>query len=474
MMSHTFMLRKHVYVLSIFVFIFIWTAGFAASSEYPLTFRDDQGNEITVSAPATRIISLYSAHTENLFSLGLDEEIIGVGNVDIYPPHALTRPRYDYKSDPEKVIAAEPDLVLIRPFIQRSRPEFVQALHKAGLHVVSLYPDSFDEFDEYIRKLAMLTGTQKNAEKLLHNFYQDLQDIRTMTAAITPKVMVFFESVEKGYKTVTPDSTPARAIEAAGGLNVASDVTPISEGSSIAAYGIEKLLSHADDIDVYVSQRGVMNAGGSVRSISARPGFYVIKAVAEKRIYEINEKIISSPTFRHVKGVRELARMFYPEVMDDLTGFNTETPVNRDQMAEIIVRFQHKPIFVPTSSYYRKTSKGHIYGTFQDVSVEHPLFDVIETAVISGYMEYETRNDQDWFLPEEPVTREEFAKILFMLRDPEKTAQQIDIKDLDKAAQPRIVQVIVNNGMMACEDGYFHPTRAVTGKEAVNILEGLR
>lgn len=468
------MLRKYVYFLSILVFTLIWVAELAAASEYPLTFLDDQGNEITVSTPATRIISLYSAHTENLFSLGLGEEIIGVGNVDIYPPRALTRPRYDYKSDPEKVIAAEPDLVLIRPFIQRSRPEFVQALHKAGLHVVSLYPDSFDEFDEYIRQLAMLTGTQEKAEKLLHNFYQDLGEIRTMTAAITPKMRVFFESVEKGYKTVTPDSTPARAIEAAGGLNIAGDAKPIRKGSSIAAYGIEKLLTHAEDIDVYVSQRGVMNAGGSVRSISARPGFYAIKAVAEKRIYEINEKIISSPTFRHLKGVRDLARMFYPEVMDDLACFNTDQPLNRAEMAQMLVRFQHKPIFVPTSRYYRKRPKGHTYGTFQDVSVEHRLFDMIETAVLSGYMEYETRNEQDWFLPEELVTREEFAKILFMLRDPEKIAQQTVIKDIEKAAQPRIVQVIVNNGMIACEDGYFYPTRAVTGKEAVDILEKVR
>jgi iron complex transport system substrate-binding protein len=456
------------------VFTFVWSARIVAASEYPLTFHDDQGNEIMVSAPATRIISVYSAHTENLFSLGLDQEVLGVGTADIYPPRALTRPRYDYKSDPEKVIAAEPDLVLIRPFIQRSRPEFVQALHKAGLRVVSLYPESFDDFDEYIRKLAILTGTQENAEVLLHNFYQDLDEIRTKAAAITPKVTVYFESVEKDYKTVTPDSTPARAIEAAGGLNIASDATPVNEGSSIAVYGIERLLSRANDIDVYVSQRGVMNAGGSVRSISARPGFYAIKAVAEKRIYEINEKIISSPTFRHVKGVQELARMFYPQVLDDLARFNINQPLSRAQMAEIVVRFQHKSIFVPTSNYYRRTPKGHIYGTFQDVSVEHPLFDMIETAVVSGYMEYETRNDQDWFLPKEPVTREEFAKILFMLRDPEKTTQQINIKDLDKAAQPGIVQVIVNNGMMACEEGYFHPTRAVTGKEAVDILEGVR
>ncbi len=36
----------------------------------------------------------------------------------------------------------------------------------------------------------------------------------------------------------------------------------------------------------------------------------------------------------------------------------------------------------------------------------------------------------------------------------------------------KIVQVIVNNGMTTCEDGYSHPLRAVTGQEVVDILEG--
>jgi iron complex transport system substrate-binding protein len=472
-------MRHVISSLRIIVFTVALVIGFAvfgvAAAEYPLTFVDDQGDEVTVPAPATRIIALYSAHTENLFSLGLDGEIIGVGNVDIYPPRVLGRPRYDYKSDPEKVIAADPDLVLIRPFIQCSRPEFVEALKKAGLFVVSLYPDSFDEFDDYIRKLAMLTGTQAKAGELLRDFHQEIADIRQTTAAITPKVNVYFESVEKDYKTVTPDSTAARTIETAGGVNIASDATPVRKGSSIASYGAEKLLSRADEIDVYVSQRGTMNAGGSVHSISVRPGFYAIKAVAEQRVYVINEKLISSPTFRHVKGVRELARMFYPEVMDDLSAFNTDQPLTRSQMAEVAVRFQHKPIFVPTSRYYRSEHKGHTYGTFQDVSVEHPLFDMIETAVASGYMEYEIRDDGDWFLPEHPVTREGFAKTVFMLKDlelPEDAGKAI--QDLDTVTNKKIVQIIVGHDLMTCEDGYFHPDRAVTGKEALDTLTRLK
>jgi iron complex transport system substrate-binding protein len=435
-----------------------------------MTFVDDIGKEITVRKPATRIISLYSAHTENLYTLGLDAEIIGVGNVDIYPPHVLHKPRFDYKSDPEKLIVADPDLVLIRPFINRSRPEFVKVLEKAGLQVVSLYPDSFEKFDDYIRKLALLSGKEMEAQKQLAAFHQEIEAVGSFTQGITPKVHVYFESVEKGYKTVTSDSMPARAIVIAGGINVASDAEPVREGTSIAAYGIERLLEQAEKIDVFVSQRGAMNAGGNVHSISIRPGFHVMKAVQNKRVFEIDEKIISSPTFRYIKGIRELARMFYPEVVDDLAKFATDQEVTRKQMAEIAVRFKHRPIFVPTSRYYRKEHKGHTYGMFRDVGFQDPNFDFIETAVTSGYMEGYKEDGVEYFYPERTLNRDEFARILFMLHDFEKTETQIEIKDIGEVSKPQIVQILVSQGIMACENGYFQPNKFVTGKDVIQAL----
>jgi iron complex transport system substrate-binding protein len=451
-----------------------WSTTSKATSEYPITFIDDVGKEITITGPAQRIISLYSAHTENLFSLGLDEEIIGVGRVDIYPPKTLEKKRYDYRSDPEKTIAAEPDLVIIRPFIKRSHPEFIDALEKAGLHVVALYPDTFEKFDEYIKKLAILTGKEEKAEELLKNFHQEIRDIQTLTKDTTPKMNVYFESVEKGYKTVTPDSMPARAIEIAGGINIAKDALPIRKGSSIAAYGVERILEHADKIDVYFSQQGAMHAGGSAHSISIRPGFYAIKAVKNERVHVINEKIISSPTFRYVKGIRELARTFYPEIVDDISKFKIPEAMTREKMAEVVVRFKHKPLFVPTSRYYRKKHKGHTYGTFKDIDIENPYFDFIETAVLSGYMQGMKEGGNEMFYPDKTVTKDEFARILFMLHDFQKTEDHVTINDLERVSKPRIIQIIVDNGIMTCENNYFQPQKVVTGKEAVEILEKLR
>ena len=162
-------------------------------------FVDDMENTIELDQACEQIITLYSAHTENLYSLGVGDKIIGVNKTAIYPPDAATKLVYDYKSDPEKIIAADPDCLLIRPFINRKSPDFVAAIEKAGIPVISLYPDSFDLFDEYIMKLGMLTGTENVAEQLLEEFYSEIAAISEITASIEPKKKAFFESTETNY-----------------------------------------------------------------------------------------------------------------------------------------------------------------------------------------------------------------------------------------------------------------------------------
>ncbi|MCT4606037.1 MAG: ABC transporter substrate-binding protein [Marinisporobacter sp.] len=435
-----------------------------------IQFKDDSGNIVKMEAPAKKIISLYSAHTENLFALGLDTEIIGIGRSDAYPAAVTTKDRFDYRADPEKIIAVEPDLVLIRPFIKKSKPEFVQALENAGINVVSLYPDKFEEFPDYIKELALLTGKEEVAEKKLVKFEKDLKAIENMTKDMGKKVNVFFEATETEYRTITSDSMAARAIYLAGGNNIAADAKSIRKGTSIASYGEERILEKADQIDVYVSQRGAMNSGGNLHSISIRSGFDTIKAVKEERVYTINEKLVSSPTFRFSKGVMELARMFYPEEMDRLDEFKRDEPLTRAQLAKITVKFKHKGIFAPTSKYYRKERKGHSYGTFKDVTMDDPNFDYIETAVLSSYVETEKDN----FYPDKKVTREEFAKTLYMLTDLRDQEGAVNIKDMDQLKNNRIVEIVVENRLMTLREGKFDPTEMITEKEAVESLEKIK
>lgn len=445
----------------------------AAEQQPPLySFVDDEGQTVAFSQPFERVISMYSAHTENLFSLDAASQVIGGYNTCTYPPEAAFLPMYDYNADPESVIAADPDLVLIRPFISDKAPDYVAALRGAGITVVSLYPDGFSQFPKYVRKLAMLVGKQPQAEQQLALLQTQLDGIAALTADMPDPPTVFFEATEVNLRTASADSMPARAIALAGGVNLAEGEPPLSAGGTIAGFGAERILQHADAIDVYVSQRGAMNAGGNEQSIRERPGFEAIKAVRQGRVHLINEKLISSPTFRYAQGVRELARFLYPETFDALDAYQTDDIATRAQLAAMVVRAAHLPVYLPSSSkYYQTAQKGHTFGLFADVHWRDDIFYDVETAVHRGCLPWERRADgSEWFYPDAPVTREELAHAVFLLGGFSVPDTPPAIADLQQCAQPRIVQSLVANGVLLLEDGSFSPTRTVTCREAAAAL----
>jgi iron complex transport system substrate-binding protein len=181
---------------------------------------------------------------------------------------------------------------------------------------VSLYPESLDDFDRYITRLGLLTGKTAEAEAKLAAFHRGLEEIQALTGAAPEKKRVFFESTENEVRTAAAGSLPARAIETAGGINVAAGSPPLSPGSSIARFGAERVLGLADEIDVYVVQQGAMNRSAGIDSLRARPGFNAMKAVREGRVFFISEKLISATTFRYLEGVRLLARYLHPGLIE--------------------------------------------------------------------------------------------------------------------------------------------------------------
>lgn len=437
-----------------------------------ISFVDDDGVSINLDKPAERIISLYSAHTENIYYLGAEDKLIGGYKTCVYPPKAAFLDMYDYNGDPEKIIVANPDLVIIRPFVRKKAPEYVSAIENAGITVVSLYPESFDDFDDYIRKLASLTGTSDKAEELLTDFYKQIKDIEDKTAQIKDKKTVFFEATETNIRTITPDSMAGLAIKYAGGENLAKDAVPMSEGSTIAEFGEEKVLINADNIDVYISQRGSMNSGANEIGIHQRDGFEAIKAIKEDKFFTINEKIVSSPTFRYVKGVKEIARFLYPEVMDNIDEYKSDDMATRRDFANLVVMQRHIPIYLPTSSsYYKTEQKGHTFGLFEDIDWQDKDFDYIETAVESGYVEWDKKDDKEYFNPDANVTRDELAKAVFVMGDFSAKDKEVQISDLADCDNQRIVEILVQNGVFDLNDGKFEPKRNVSKNEIIKAIE---
>ena len=283
-------------------------------TESPNVVVDQSGRRIVVDKPYKRIISLYGAHTENLFSLGLDKEIIGVTRHESYPARALTKPVFSYHDDPEKFLAARPDLVFVRPMIDRGYPQFITRLEKSGIAVVSLQPATVSEMYTYWEILGVLTGRQTQASDMISHFQKISSNLKAATSSIAVKKRVYFESIHSKMKTFSPDSMAIFALETAGGINVAGDAKPV-RNTNIAGYGKERILSRATQIDVYLAQSGAMNRP-TVAMIKSESGFKAIKAVYDNQIFIIDEQIVSRPTLRLLEGIHEIGKILYPVIFN--------------------------------------------------------------------------------------------------------------------------------------------------------------
>jgi iron complex transport system substrate-binding protein len=276
---------------------------------------DQASRRIVVQKPFKRIISLYGAHTENLYSLELGKQIIGVSRHEDYPPQALKKPVFSYHDDPEKFLGARPDLVLIRPMIDRGYPQLVTRLEKSGITVVSLQPGTIKDMYAYWKILGVLTGKPERASNMIANFKKAVAGLKAATHMISAKKRVYFEAVHSKMKTFSPDSMAIFALETAGGVNVAHDAKPVRQ-TNIAAYGKERILARGDEIDVYLAQYGAMNRP-TVPLIKNEPGFQAIKAVKNNKIFIVDERIVSRPTFRLLNGIIQIGEILYPDVFDD-------------------------------------------------------------------------------------------------------------------------------------------------------------
>lgn len=277
-------------------------------------FTDDAGRAVPARPPARRIISLYPAHTENLFYLGLDSQVIGVPPGTDWPPAARKRPVFSYHDDPERILAARPDLVLIRPMVVRGHGAWVKSLEMAGVRVVALQPRGPQEMFAYWRRLGELTGRQTEAEAMVKKFKRRLAALRARVARVPEarRPRVFFESIHGKRKTFASGSIAIFALTAAGGVNLAADADQV-RNTNIAEYGTERILAHADEMDVYLSQHGAMNRV-SAADIAATPGFAALKAVREGRVYVVDERLVSRPTMRLLEGIAKLQAILYPKL----------------------------------------------------------------------------------------------------------------------------------------------------------------
>lgn len=280
----------------------------SAESAFPVTVKDDTGEEITIDDKPERIVSLLPSNTETAYALGLEDQIVGVSDYDNYPESVSEKTKLGgIEINVEKLLELNPDLALFSASQGRNDKDTVKQLQSAGIDVV-VVPDanSIEGAYEIIKLIAMTTGKEAEAEEIIDGMKEEIAAIKEKAADVKEMKKVWIEvSASPDLYTSGSGTFMDEMLKIIGAENLAAD----QEGW--VTMSEETVIER--NPDVILTTYGYYTDNPE-ELIYSRSGWTELNAVKNKEIYDVNSDTVTRPGPRLIEGLKEVAKSVYPDV----------------------------------------------------------------------------------------------------------------------------------------------------------------
>ena len=280
------MTKKLVSLFLALVMALSLTAAFAESTA--VTVTDMAGREITLDAPATKVVALTASDCEILAALGAEDTLVGRGEYCDYPESVLEVPAVQSGADTnlEQIIALEPQVVVMAKMAQTE--EQVAALEKAGIRVVVSDAQDIEGVYTAIRLIGALVGRNDEAEAMVADMQSTFADIAAKSENTGKTVYFEVSPLQWGLWTAGKGTFMDELATMCGLTNAFADVEGWAEISE------EQVLERDPDYIVTISM--YYGEGPTpVEEIKARTGWDTLKAVQNDAIFNADSNEVSRP-----------------------------------------------------------------------------------------------------------------------------------------------------------------------------------
>ena len=298
--------------------------------KYPISITDSENRTITIYKPIEKTIILHTTGYEPLLVLGAQNKLAAVTSTakELYSyvpgmSNKTTIGAYN-EIDYEKVIESKPDIVLA----YRCKPEVEEKLKLADIPIFVLKFSETDKFDKEFRILADLLEKEDRADEFISWRNDYLYQITTQTKAIDPKIKVFIATGNGPWGSSTNGSNSHDTVTAAGGYNIASEISGEYGGVTVDPEWVIKMNPEIVIAEAWVegeppsnltgyNMKSPDNAKQYLETLYRNEVLKETSAGKNGRIYIFHGPILlgscSSPI-----GICYCAKWFYPEVFKDL------------------------------------------------------------------------------------------------------------------------------------------------------------
>ena len=263
---------KFFLLLSVFSLLGISCASDGGTEQVPVL--GGSSSEIAES-----IVSLSPTATEILFAIGAGEQVIAVDDQSNFPSSAPMTDLSGYTPNVEEIAAYDPDLVVT----SYDPGDLVDGLNVLGIKsLIQGAAMTLEDTYFQITELGELTGRSEEAEKLNEEIQSTVSSVAPFSGELT-----YYHEVDNTLFTTTSKTFLGQLYELMGLVNIAD---PADE----AGFGWPQLSSEFivdSDPDLIFLADG--DLGESAQTVSNRPGWSSMQAVAEGRIIVLDTDIAS-------------------------------------------------------------------------------------------------------------------------------------------------------------------------------------
>jgi iron complex transport system substrate-binding protein len=297
---------------------------------------------------AMRIVSLISSATEMLFALGLGGQVLAVSHECDWPAQArelprATRSRIDSGESSERideqvkrlVAAGEPLYEIDERLLRKLQPDLIvtqaqcdvcairladvlklqsAAPELAHCRVLPLNPMSLADVLEDLLRIGKATGSEAAAERLVANYRNRIQVVRTRTENVAPGERPAVLCVEWIEPLMPAGNWTPQLIEYAGGQSV------LAVGGEHSRYATWEEVAAIDPAVILISPCGfdLPRTLHEARRLVDVPGWQRLRAVRSGRVFAVDgNALVNRSGPRLVESLEILAHLLQPRIFPE-------------------------------------------------------------------------------------------------------------------------------------------------------------
>ena len=289
------------------------SAGEKVSDKNFCTITDDSGREVILPQKPQRIAVTSVSFLEPLNAVG-GEVIARPSSKTKVPDFAKSATEIGavYQIDTEKLLACQPDLVIINKGMNE---KLSAILEENKINFVIAEMKGYDSVKKNISMFAEITGQVDEGKKVVEKMDAEIKNITDKLPKEKKRVAIL-HSTAQGLSVQLDNSIAGNVLKILGWENVASEMQATKDGGDTAPYSLETLIEQNPEI-IFVTSMGNIDEikNNMEQMINENVAWQTIPAIKNNKIYYLPQDLfLFSPGIHYPEAVKYVAKLIYSEI----------------------------------------------------------------------------------------------------------------------------------------------------------------